>query len=652
LVDDGRCVAPGVQDNGCAAGTYALEDGACQHAGLTQQHCAPGFAFDEENRSCEVSLPAGRCPVGSMALPGDERCMPVSPCPTERWAELDGLVVHHVDGSYQGGDSDGSDAKPWRTIEPAIDAAADGGVVAVQPGSYPEDVAIAKPVRLWGRCAAEVEILGSVTVMPGASGTEIHGLAVTDGKFGVHVSGVTGVGLAALWVHHIAGRGIHVSDTLGPASVTLERILVERTEEIGLRIEGSEGALEDVMVRTTAPRESDQLIGRGIDALENRDTGARAKVTLKRAVAEDNHTAGIFVGASDATIEGVVVRGTLPQGSNDRLGRGIDIEDDPETGAHGTTTLRGSLIEHNHDVGVFVLGSDATIEGIVVRSTQPRVADLSSGHGIGVEAIVEIDAHPTVTVRASLVEGSHEAGVFVMSSEVTLEGVVVRGTRARPLDSWYGRGIGVQDDSDSGEPATITVRGSVVEDNEELGVLIAGSKATIDGVVVASTRPEPATSSWGYGIHIQYDPFTDAREASSIRASLIEKNRGMGIVTVGSTMTLDSTIVRSTTPGATTGDFGDGICILRFGHETVVDVSHCLVEDNARAGLSVFGGSGTVQATQFVCNGFDLDVEKFSGSEPSLRDDGENACGCDEAPTVCRAVSSQLDPPEPLASDL
>jgi len=57
-----------------------------------------------------------------------------------------------VDGAYAGTDSDGTEKRPWPTVQQAIDAANDGGVVAVAQGKYTENVwSHGKSVGIWGR---------------------------------------------------------------------------------------------------------------------------------------------------------------------------------------------------------------------------------------------------------------------------------------------------------------------------------------------------------------------------------------------------------------------------------------------------------------------------------------------------------------------
>src|SRR5689334_16759401 len=56
LLDDGRCLAAGTRDNGCAAGED-LADGTCLPAGVPPGKCGAGFEPDGEG-GCDAVLPS------------------------------------------------------------------------------------------------------------------------------------------------------------------------------------------------------------------------------------------------------------------------------------------------------------------------------------------------------------------------------------------------------------------------------------------------------------------------------------------------------------------------------------------------------------------------------------------------------------------
>src|SRR5262245_19690901 len=98
--------------------------------------------------------------------------------------------------------------------------------------------------------------------------------------------------------------------------------------------------------------------------------------------------------------------------------------------ARSMATIVGSLVEQNHEAAVVVSGSDAILDSTVVRRTLPRAADQGGGRGLHfqVPCIGSVDdatcdaaAVTTGTVTRSLVEDNHETGVFVAGGQVTIE---------------------------------------------------------------------------------------------------------------------------------------------------------------------------------------------------------------------------------------
>ena len=58
-----------------------------------------------------------------MAIPGQESCAPLAPCGDDKWGEIPTQPdTQHVDGSFEGGEPDGSAVAPWPTIGQGIDS--------------------------------------------------------------------------------------------------------------------------------------------------------------------------------------------------------------------------------------------------------------------------------------------------------------------------------------------------------------------------------------------------------------------------------------------------------------------------------------------------------------------------------------------------
>src|SRR5262245_886737 len=247
--EDFGCLAAGTPVNGCAVGEVLLESG-CTPAGVPSDGCATGFVSDD-NGGCNAVLPPAPCGPGEHALLGETSCHAVAPCGSGTWGDIpvDSTTLY-VDASAPGG-GDGSLDTPFVTIQTAIDAAAPDGLIAVAAGSYAEDLLISgKPVKLWGKCPAEVEVVGStaaITVEAGVQGAEVHALGITSADTGVITGGNTSY-LERLWIHDTGGAGID-----GRGTLSVSETLVEGAHEYGIYIAGGVAFVWDTTVRGTLP---------------------------------------------------------------------------------------------------------------------------------------------------------------------------------------------------------------------------------------------------------------------------------------------------------------------------------------------------------------------------------------------------------------
>ncbi|HZO15595.1 MAG TPA: DUF1565 domain-containing protein, partial [Polyangiaceae bacterium] len=240
----------------CAPLELSLPDGSCVRPGVPPDGCADGFVHDGEY-GCSPILPEAPCPPGRIAVPGDTMCRPVMPCGAGKWGDIpvDGST-EYVDAAYTGVESDGSESRPWKTIGAAVAAAASNAIVAVARGSYVEDVAVSgKPVKLWGVCPDEVELVGTgvedgaLFIGAFASGSEVHGLAMRGAGLAVVHSGSEAVIFDRVWVHDAAWVGIYSDGQLGPTSFVMRGSLVESNHEYGVLVIDGEALVETSSVR-------------------------------------------------------------------------------------------------------------------------------------------------------------------------------------------------------------------------------------------------------------------------------------------------------------------------------------------------------------------------------------------------------------------
>jgi hypothetical protein len=652
--DAGACIAAGLPaDLPCPPGQWLAEGGTCTAAGVPPGACGEGFTHDGAG-GCDPILPTEACAKGKMAVPGESTCRDVAPCGSGTWGDIPVEPdTEHVDASFVG-TSDGSAAQPWTTIGDAIAAAAPGASVAVAAGSYPEAVVIdSKPVRLWGRCPSMVtivgppeqaQIYGAINILDqAASGTEVRGVAVTGEAQGFEITGAEDVVLDAIRVHDTASVGIFVEDPLGPTSVAVSNVLVEDVRRIGIFAAGAELTVDAAVVRRTALGGAS---GRGVEAIAGESNGAPATLTLRRSLVEANRTEGVYVLGADATIENTVVRGTLI-GTSGR-GYGIEITGDPDAGASSTSTVRTSLVEDNHVLGIAVSSAKVTIDATVVRGTVPGE---NGDRGGGVHAIAEPSGDPTeVTLTHSLLDENDGTGAFFAGVDAVVESVLVRGLVGAPADLG---GIQVRDLEGFEKRATLALRTSTILDTE-IGVLVMDSDATIDATLVSSSQVGGPPPRSGIVVQVSCSPETQTcdfskRSTATIHATSIERRTETGILVIASDATITDTVVTDAGANAA-GLLGDGIAVVAFGGPASAVIEGALVERSARAGISAFGAEVTLLGCAIECSAFDLDAEMLDGAAAVLHDEGQNRCGCSGGTSACAASSSMLEPPVPVAA--
>lgn len=537
----------------------------CVRAG--PKTCGAGFTLDATRATCEPLLPAESCARGTFAAPGETACHPVrSVDPPEATS------IVYVDASAAGG-GDGSAARPFKTVQAGVDAAATGAQVRIAAGTYAENVLVARSITLFGVDPTKVEL---------------RGVDATKSTLDVRAdASVVGVAISG------AGQGLTVRD----ARVTASHLWVHDTGKPGF----------------------------GVDRSTKSGT-----LALSDSLVEGCAYAGVAVFGATAEISGSVVRDTRISGG----AGGPGVLGQLYKGVPATLVVRGSLVERNHEVGIGVAGGSITVESSVVRDTGP-MADGSVGTGVLASFDKATKTAPTLVVRDSLVAGNLEIGISQTNGEGTIERTVVRGTRGAPARKRYG--VGVQADPGT----TMTIRESVIEDNRHLGIAVFAATASIERTIVRGTRSADAKIG---GVGIGLNDVDGVPAAATIVGCLIVDNQSAGVMFGDGTFGIASTVVRATI-AADDGRFGDGVLVAGHPHpdgSPVVDAKDLLVEKNARAGVAVFGGALRIGGSRMRCNVVDLDRGDL-GVPAEAIDGAGNTCGCGEE-TVCRIVATVLEP--------
>ena len=503
---------PTEQTVDCAPHELTLGDGACQAPGVPVDGCGEGFEHDGLG-GCNVVLPAQACASSMMALPGEAGCRPVAACdPSSPWAGIPvDADTEYVDGSFSG-DSDGTEQAPWQTVQQAIDAASNGAVVAIAPGSYAEDLLVAnKGVRLWGRCPDDVQVTGAgepstIFMREGADGSEIHRIGITGNGVGLLLSGATSITVSETRIYDTGHRGINAEATLGPTSLTVSDSLVERAAHAGIYGSGIEVAITRTVVRDGVPLPGELFSGRGINIQDSAAANVGSTATLSDLVLTNNVGSGMYVRGSEASIERVYISGTQLD-PIDGWAFALRLEESPETLLRTSATVSQTVVENNRFIGLHVQGSDVIAEAISIRETQVDDAGLF-GRGVNMAYNLSDFSPGVLTLRSSLVTGSHQSGVYVGASEAHFEDVIIRDTRTDGSGR-YGSALNYQGDVPTARPSTGSLTRVLIDGSNEAGVTVFGANVSIadasilatsavdvgfgDGVAVTSADGLPAT---------------------------------------------------------------------------------------------------------------------------------------------------------------
>jgi hypothetical protein len=405
----------------CAAGERPDASG-CIAAGVPPGACPPGFVPAE--LGCSPVLPPAACGPGTMALPGETSCRPVSACGRGTFGDIAPEPgMQYVDESFQG-TSDGTIVAPWPTIQEAVLALAGrGGAIAVAAGSYDGEIVIGDAIHLVGRCPELVEVRSvaadrpAIFVSIGGDGTVIASLATTGLGYGVAVN-AGDVRVEHAWVHDTGRVGVVAIDGAGPASVTVSGSLVENARQAGVFAAGGVISMDTSAVRGT----------RGI--------------------------AGSAIGTS----VGIVVS--------------------PMSGLPGSGTIRQSLLTDAVGAGVALTGGDLVVEDTAIADTAPLPTTGEDGHGILGSATAQVPA--SVAVRGTFVTGSHEAGIVAVGCTVAIEETTVTATHIEQTAGTGGAGIALQ----QGGALPAHVGSSYVADSEGAGLLVVDSHVVVESLAV------------------------------------------------------------------------------------------------------------------------------------------------------------------------
>jgi len=523
------------------------------------------------------------CDTGHLDVDGE--CVPAA-CGTGTWGnlEVDESTVHVDISSAEGGD--GSQAAPFTSIQEGLDAAgdADGGMVAVAAGTYPETLELGRThddLHLAGRCRELVVIDASagdestpgIHVDTSSSEVEVSGVTVNGSRyFGVLVgSGNMAMRACAVTESEYVGVAAFQAG-MQTTALTLEGCEVRGNTGWGVFVaqSGTSVTLRETSIEDTLPDGNGEH-GYGLEVQDG------ASLDAEDCEVRGNTTGGVFaigLGTSVA-LRGTSFEDTKPDeiGGN---GFGIVVQDGASLDA------QGCQVKGNTSAGVAAAntGTSVTLRETTIEDTEPDDKGVG-GCGIGIMDGASLFAEDCEVRRnANLGVVGFDSGTSVTLRELTIEDTLPA------EDGEFGYGIQVYGG------ASLDAEGCVLRRNTNTAVIAfdPGTSVALLETTIEDTLPDEKVEG-GYGIDVSEGASLDA-EACVVRGS---STIAVGARGSGTSITLRETTIEDTLPNDD-GEFGYGIYVEEGAS---LDADGCAVRGNAAAGVYIAqpGSSVTMLGT-------------------------------------------------------
>lgn len=276
----------------------------------------------------------------------------------------------------------------------------------------------------------------------------------------------------------------------------------------------------------------------------------------------------------------LLVTGTRPQSDTSVRGGGLELSD----GA--VAEIRGLRVHDCRVSGVFARDPDTHLwcDGCVVTGTEITTASPLLAFGMF------FAAGARAALRQVRLSDNRLVGLAATqpTTAVRAAGLVVDRTHAVPGTKLRARGVLAE------YGATLDIWGGRISGNDDLGVatVFEGSALRGVGLWIDGTRGRTVAGQFGQG--------AVAHELAELdlRSSVLSDNRTAGVTWHGAGGALVDVVVRGTGPAeyltfepgnpAYTVFLGEGVLAAEAGH---LKLERCLLHDNARAGLFIYGGS-------------------------------------------------------------
>ncbi|MEJ7733534.1 MAG: right-handed parallel beta-helix repeat-containing protein [Polyangiaceae bacterium] len=598
-----RC-APALAED-CAPGTMPrIGSAACEPVGW--HDCPAGFVADPSGWGCADVLPAEPCQGATREALGQASCVPIGDCDVPF---PPGDAALHVDPAFVGD----VDPTHFDTIGAALAAAEDGDVIAIDSGSYGENLMVAADVTLVGRCAAEVEVTAPIASQPAIrvqSGTTLaaRGITVRGGSPGFSVP--------------------------GSAVLSLDEVLIEGAEDEGIRAPGGEVTVQRSVVRGTVPSApGSQTLG--VMAYDG------AVVAIHDSALTENIEAGLGIidAGTELTLEDSVIRATQPQPNGDGgiAAKAFD---------GSRLVLRRSALVGNRQVALMVGGPGTTALAAQTIARDLVIDDRFEGGfawGVVVRLGAEVDLEDFALVRTPVIGLSVEGGS------------ALRGTRVVVRDGqgigWLG--VGFAGLAGQGDQLALTDSALIGNVGGEVLSIDAPSLVRLERVLMHGTHGTGPSPQWpagrgGTGVVVAQGGRGEVVDSALTDGAEV----GLGVVDAGSTLDATRVLVSGMAPNI--GDlYGHGF-LATNGARGLID--GCWFRQNEGIALAFAASAGSVRGTFLSGNTVGVHVQ----GGVTLREDDPSTAPAGELELVLspdtvfwdngeRLGSGELPLPDPIA---
>ncbi|MCA9669563.1 MAG: right-handed parallel beta-helix repeat-containing protein [Myxococcales bacterium] len=508
---DYECLRVGVAECTAATGGPGLRGPpdwtACKAIGAPMP-CIAGWAVGKRG-FCEPPSEQQPCGSASMAVVGKRTCQPVGECGHGRWGNvLTGTETIYVDAAAIGPELGTADS-PFHSIAAGLRATprTARGHVVIAAGRYEESLRIDRPVRIEGRCAAQVTIAGieasTAALTIDARDVTLRGVTVTSPEVGVLVEGRATAVLESVVVRDCEDRGIQGKPL---ATITVRDSLLAANRYAGIDVQGVKLVLERSMVRDSRVRSRDAHFGFGVG-------GFNSPIAIRECVIARNRGAGVVaIGNGKLDIVGTLIHGTTPR-SDGLGGQGVST-------ASAATLTDVSLLD-NTGYGVWTFGASVRLERVLVTA-RPHPGG-GAAYGI-LSTVYPAGRMPTTTLRDVLVVDAALTGVLSIG-DLDAERVAVR--RIRGVDVADVRGVGFAisvGNKDMPATARVRLRDVSLLDSNLVGLFTLNAVVTMTRSLVARTRVGPDVENPGGWAIQTLGSETEDRYELDLRDSLLQYN--------------------------------------------------------------------------------------------------------------------------------